>query len=218
LPPDDRRDVGHVGKGLADRRVEVRVVVLLARRNEAHRLVDAGAQRTFGAARVRYEGGDVGFRAPRQTRQHLVRVGELRHCARAHERRGLDAAHAGGDHRVDDLRLDRRVDELRFGLEAVARAHFGHGDVRPFASRFGVVHDPSLGDMALVQRADLVGTVPQLAQEGVGVHPQVRRRPVDATGVVAELDREAQHIELAVHRMVDRDARPDFDLVALRHC
>ena len=63
-------------------------------------------------------------------REHLVRVGELRHRARADERRRLDVPHAGGDQRVDDLGLDGGRDEHGLGLEAVARADLGDGDAR----------------------------------------------------------------------------------------
>ena len=64
--------------------------------------------------------------------QHLVRIGELRHRARADERRRLDVAHAGGDQGIDDLGLDLGRNEVGLGLEAVARADLGDRDSRTF--------------------------------------------------------------------------------------
>jgi len=74
---------------------------VLARRDEAHHLVDTGSKRPLGAARVGTSRGDMGFAATAQPCQHVMGVGELRHRARTDERRRFDVAQAGGNHRID---------------------------------------------------------------------------------------------------------------------
>jgi hypothetical protein len=83
LAPHDGRDFVDVRERLVDRRIEVGAVVRLARRHEAHDLVHTRTERTLGAARVGRQRRDARVLAPREERQHLVRIGKLRH------RRGL---------------------------------------------------------------------------------------------------------------------------------
>ena len=110
--------------------------------------------------------------------------------------------------RVDDLRLDRRGDESRFRLEAVARADFGRRATFG-RSRFEVfvVHDRCL---AYAMRRSCsarisLGAVAELAQDVVGIGAEVGRRPMNAARVVGELDRKAEHVERPWTRMLDRD-------------
>src|SRR4249919_1287503 len=61
-------------------------------------------------------------------------------------------------------------------------------------------------DVTIVQIANLMRTVPQLAQDRVGVRSQHGGRPMHAARIVRELDGETKHIEFPVHRMLDGDA------------
>jgi hypothetical protein len=61
----------------------------------------------FRTSRIGYERRDARLLTAAQRGEYFVRIRELRHRARAHERRRLDLPHTGSDERVDDLRLYR---------------------------------------------------------------------------------------------------------------
>ncbi len=116
------------------RRLDVGLVVRLARGDDHGQLVDAEAlalrrNRPLDPLGRRAEAAVVDARTARDQAQDLLGVGELRQVLGVREAGGLDAREAGGQDAREHLDLLRRGDDLGLVLEAVARPALAHDDL-----------------------------------------------------------------------------------------
>jgi hypothetical protein len=94
--------------------------------------VDPGPRGTLGALEIGDKRGDHGNFRPVDACKHRLRVGQLRHGARADEGGHLHVADAGREERIRDLDLPVGRNEGLLRLEPIARTDFADRDPRAF--------------------------------------------------------------------------------------